>query len=342
MAGVGAGILSRLDASLEFTQQLLDTQPTFAAANPLVKDRFAKLKEQNRNYLAHEYMTHDWHPMYFADLARWLEPAKLTFACSANLLDHVDALNILPAQQKLLAGIPDPQFRQTVRDFVVNQQFRKDYWVKGARRLSPLRQAELLRGHRVVLVTPRADVPLKVQAAAGQGTLSEGVYAPILDVLSDHGIRTLGEMETVVAGKGISFAQLVQAVVVLAGMGHVMTAQDEPAIGAARKTTRPVNQALMQLARSPNDISHLASPVTGGGIAVARFAQLFALALQNGRKQPADWAAFVWQLLAAQGQSILKEGKALEGADANLAELNQQARAFADKQLPLLRALQVI
>lgn len=32
-------------------------------------------------------------------------------------------------------------FRQTVRDFCVNQQFRRDYWVKGARKLSALEHA---------------------------------------------------------------------------------------------------------------------------------------------------------------------------------------------------------
>jgi hypothetical protein len=37
-----------------------------------------------------------------------------------------------------MAEIPDTMFRQTVRDFMVNQQFRKDYWVKGARHLSLL------------------------------------------------------------------------------------------------------------------------------------------------------------------------------------------------------------
>jgi hypothetical protein len=31
----------------------------------------------------------------------------------------------------LLNELPDPTFRQSVRDFMVNQQFRRDYWIKG-------------------------------------------------------------------------------------------------------------------------------------------------------------------------------------------------------------------
>lgn len=37
-----------------------------------------------------------------------------------------------------------------------------------------------------------------------------------------------------------------------------------------------------------------------------------------------------------------RKAKVLEGADANLAELTQQAKVFADRQLPLLKALQVL
>jgi len=46
-------------------------------------------------------------------------------------------------------------------------------------------------------------------------------------------------------------------------------------------------------------------------------------------------------VLDAQGQRIIKEGKKLENVDENQAELSAQAQTFADKQLPILRALQI-
>ena len=98
----------------------------------------------------------------------------------------------------------------------------------------------------------------------------------------------------------------------------------------------------MLKARSSNDISALASPVTGGGVSVGRFHQLFVLAMQQGKKKPEDWAAFVAQILASQGQKIVKEGKPLETAEEHLAELTTQAHEFAVKQLPGLKALQII
>ena len=80
----------------------------------------------------------------------------------------------------------------------------------------------------------------------------------------------------------------------------------------------------------------------GGGVSVGRFQQLFILALAQNRKAPADLARFVWDILAAQGQKIVKDGAPLETPEDNIAELTIQAQTFADKQLPILKALQVV
>lgn len=98
----------------------------------------------------------------------------------------------------------------------------------------------------------------------------------------------------------------------------------------------------MLKARASADIAYLASPVTGGGFMVSRFAQLFVMAIQQGKKQPIEWAQFAWNILASQGQRILKEGKPLETPEENLAELARQAEEFAAKQLAVVKALQIV
>ena len=337
----GTGIVSRINGALDFAGKLLATHPTYAKANPQIADRITKIKEQNRNYLAHEYFNRDWHPMHFATMADWLEPAKLGYACSANYLDHIDAVNLTAEQQAFLKEIPDAMFRESVRDFMVNQQFRKDYWVKGKRALNALEQAEQLRAQKVLLVSHRPDVSLKVNGSLGEATMAEAIYNPILDLLADHKPRTLAQIEQALKDNNISFAQLSQAVVLLAGAGHLAAVQDDAVTAKAKKQADKLNQHLMHKSRGSNDIGYLASPVTGGGVTVNRFQQLFLLAQNQGKKQPADWAQAVWQLLLAQNQKLVKEGKALETPEENLAELTAQATAFAEKQLPILKALQI-
>ncbi len=341
IGATGQGIVPRINAALEFAEKLMATNPSYAKANPLIADRIKQIKGQNRNYVAHEYFNRDWVPMSFASMAQWLAPAKLEFACSANYLDFVEALNLTPEQQALLAEIPDVKFRQTVRDFMVNQQFRKDYWVKGARKLNPLEQAEALRAQGVMLTTARADVSLKASGALGESTMQEAVYNPILDVLADHKPRSMGELEQVLKGHNINISQLIQAVLILTGTGALTAVQDESNVSKTKKRTSKLNAHLINKSRGSVDISYLASPVTGGGVTVNRFEQLFLLALAQGKKQPAEWAQVVWGILAGQGQKLVKDGKTLETAEENLAELILQAQDFAAKKLPILKAFQI-
>lgn len=342
IGSAGRGIVSRINDAIEFADKLLATQPIFLRANPLVAERIKQIKEQNRHYLAHEYFNRDWHPMHFATMAEWLEPAKVQYACSANYLDHVPALNLTPEQQTFLNEIPDPMFRQSVHDFMVNQQFRRDYWVKGARRLSPLEQSELVREQKIMLTAARSDVSLKVTGALGEANMSDAIYNPILDTLADHKAITLGKLYDEVKGKGVTLPHVVQAVMVLTGAGHLASIQDEQASAKARKRTDKLNQFLLDKARSSNDHNFLVSPATGGGFNVNRFQQLFLLALGQGKKQSAEWAQFASQILGAQGQKLIKEGKTLETPEENLAELAGQAKTFQEKQLPILKALQIV
>ncbi len=222
-----------------------------------------------------------------------------------------------------------------------HQQFRRDYWVKGARRLSPLEQAQGLRDQRLLMTAHRPDVSLKVTGALGEANLTGVIYAPILNLMADHKVRTMTQIEQAVKDSGFNFAQLIQVVLVLCGNDTFTAVQDDTAIAKAKKHTDKLNTHLMLKARSSNDINYLASPVTGGGVIVGRFQQLFVLALQQGKKKPEDWAAFVAQILAAQGQKIIKEGKPIETAEEQLAELTAQAHEFSVKQLNILKALQI-
>jgi hypothetical protein len=338
----GQGIVSRIDQSLAFVEKLLETKPGFARACPDVAVRLNALKGQNRQYLAHEYFNRDWLPMSFGRMAEWLASAKLTFACSAHYHDLVDVVNITPPQLALLADIPDLMFRQTVRDFMVNQQFRRDYWVRGARKLSPIERLEALRAQRVLLVSPRGEVSLKFAGAQGEATLQEAVCNPILDLLSDHKPRSLGEIELAFKGSTISLAHVVQAALILSGSGYLCPVQDDAVAAKARKQTQKLNLAFCDKARGSADYGTLASPVTGGGLVVGRIGQLFLIARSLGMKTPQEWVSYAWQILASQSQVLLKDGKPLKTEEENIAELTNRAQFSIDSQMPILKASGII
>jgi SAM-dependent methyltransferase len=343
MTASGRGIVARIDAALDFAEALLALNPVFSVANPTVAERLKTLKTGDRHYLAHEYFNRDWHALSFAEVAQSLMPAKLGYACSANYLDHLDALNMTADQHRFVGELADPMFRQSVRDFIVNQSFRRDYWIKGGRRLAPLDQAEALRLLEVMLLSgPRSELAFTVQGALGRRELSPSVYNPILDALADRRPKTIGEIEAALSGTALRLPGIFEALMVLAGRGDLALVQDDDVRAAARQRTDRLNRHLLEKARSGGEVTVLASPVTGGGIAVSRFFQLFLLAHAQGRNTSDEMAQFTWDLLNAQGQRMLKDGKPLETPEENLAELAAQARDFCDNRLPIFQALQLV
>jgi len=334
----GGPTASRLEPALAFVDQMQQAGAGFFRANPGLQERFDRVKGQNRNYLAHEYMNDAWTLLYHSQVAEELSAAKLSYLGSAALLEQVDAINLTSEQQQIMAGIDDPVLRETVRDYMTNQQFRRDVFVKGPVPLSPRASQEAWLDWRFALSVNRADVALKINGAQGEATLQEEVYKPLLDGL-DGGARTVREMLSEPAIANLGWARLQQALTVLVGVGHLqpcLPAKDE---GKRARATKAFNQAVLQRAQDNGELQYLASPVTGGGIMVGRFPQLFLKALGEGRKQPQDWAEAAWRLLQGQGQRLIKDGKTLDTPEDNLAELTDRANAFAQKQLPVLRRL---
>jgi hypothetical protein len=342
MGSPGKGVVSRVDGALEFAQKLLDTNPLFARSNPAIAERLKKTAAQDRHYLAHEYFNKDWHPMHFASMSQWLSPAKIDFACSAHYLDHIDALNLTAEQQALLKEIPDATFKESVRDFMVNQQFRRDYWIKGARKLSVIEQVELIKEQRIVLIIHKEELSLKISGSIGTASMADTIYVPIVDLMADYKCRSIYEIATHVKENGILLSQVVQAVMVLIGAGYFATAQSETEILKSKKLTLKLNRFLLQKSLYSKEISYLASPVTGGGILVNRFQQLFILSSTLGEVNPLQWAKFVWSTLKSQNEKVMKNGKILESVDENITELALQAEYFSDRKIKILKALQII
>ena len=341
MAAPGQRVLARLDAALEFVDQLFALNPAFLAANPGIVERLRLIKSQNRQYVAHEYLNEHWRPLPFADMARHLAPAKLSFACSANYLEHLDVLNLTPEQRRFVLEITDPIFRQVVRDFIINQQFRRDYWIKGPQRLPPLEQADAIRRQKVMLAAARDELVFSVTGVLGKREMAASVYEPIVEALGDGEIKTIGDIEQALSGS-MRLATIFEAIIVLAGKGEVIPVQDETMQARVKPHTDRLNLFFFEKARSGGELVYLASPVTGGGgVNAGRFNQLFLLALRQGPKSADELARFAWGILESQGQRMLKDNKALETPEENLAELSFQAREFLDKRLPLLRKLQI-
>ncbi len=340
MEGHGASPFKSIENGVEFLGNLIAANPFYAMAAPRALQQVLSLGRNNPNYTVHEYLSKDWNTMYFSEFAKCMEAAKVTFVCSANSLDAVDAINLTPEQKVLLDAIDDPQFRESVRDYCVNQQFRRDLWVKGASKLNVYERAASIRRQRVILVQDRASLELKVRGGLGEATLHAQVYDPVLDFLADGAVHTVAEVEA--ACIGVTRDQVFSAIQLLVGKGALQVAQTSEEAAATRSACNLLNARITAQADIRPQINYLASPITGGGIQVPRFHQLFIAAIAGGATTPEAWATHAWARLDALGQKLIKDGQPIASADENLAELTEQAKSFQAKRLPTLRALGIV
>ena len=341
MSAPGQGMVQRVKDSVHFTRELLKLSHSYQRQVPSILERVEQVSGQNPHYLAQEYFNRDWHPVYFSEMQDWLEPAKVSFACSANYLDDFAPCLLDEQQQAFLAAIPDAAFAQTAKDYLLNKQFRTDYWVKGARRISSVQAEKAWNALRFMLISRRDAVQPSIRRQREVNLVPE-IYQPVLDLLADHEVHAVAQLAEGLAGSGITRAQLHEVLTILHATGDLVLVQDADSIAQARPRCEALNRHLLQLNRVNGDIRHLVSPVSGGAVACDRIAQLFVLAYTEGLREPAQWAGFAWEALQMQGQCLVHEGKTLETEADNLAELQRLADAFASHKLAIFRRLELL
>ncbi len=339
--GKGHGSNQKMDAALSFVGELFDREPAYLVANPQAKAKFDQMKTMPKGYLSHEYMNTSWYPMYFNQIADIFAEAKLEFAGSASFADAVEELHYSPAQQAWLAGIDNEPFRETMRDFMRNAQFRKDYWVKGGLALSQAEQVERIRDVRLVTLNTREAIALSVSTTRGEITLLPEIYDPILDMLMDYRVHSFRDIERAVQDKGVQFGQILQAVMVMTGIGHIGFAQSETEVAAARPRARKMNTAILRRAQQQDGLNYLASPVTGGGMALGRIDQLFVQSWQAGGDGPAAWVGHAYSSLEAVGHRVVVADKPTDSEEESRTELLRIAENFAARILPVLQGLEI-
>lgn len=321
--GTSNSLQSRVSASLAFADKLGSLDTRYFANHPKLAKRLEKLKGQNPNYVAHEYFNQDLTPFYFMDVAEELSEAKLTWIGPANALENLDELNLTKEQREFLSGIDNVALRQTTRDHIIDQQFRRDIFIKGPIRLPAHAVREKWLDMRFALSANGAKIPREAQGMRHTVKLQIAIYDPLIATL-ERGPKTVREIMNDPAFGQVSFNRLVQALTFLVALGTCHPCLPDHGLAERTLQTDRFNKAVAEQARVERKFGYFASPLTGGGIAVDRMGQLMWLARHVGE---ADTARFVEKVLSDAGQRLLKDGKPLS-ADEHLAEIRQRVADF--------------
>lgn len=334
----GQPIAQRINASLEFTKTLFSHTHALNEQAPHLQDRVEKLFNNDRNYLAHEYFNKDWQPMYFSDMAEWLSPAKVSYVCSSDFNADYNILNMSNEQLEFLNNTHDKVLKQTLVDFLLNRQFRKDYWVKGERRLSASEIHNAWRELRFILVTKPDDIKL----TAGRAQLKSEVYTPIIELLSDHQIHTFDEIEhELKENHNMNSATVFESLAIFQGKQDVLLVLPTPEDDIIQQCQQ-LNQRFMQLNQDNIQLPYLISPLTRSVVHVDHVTHLLISATQQHGDDVEKCAEFAWGILKKNNRLLIVDGETLTTDEDNLAEMKKRAEKFAEHTRGIYKTLQVI
>ena len=310
--------------------------------SPLLEQRLEVLKTGKTNYLVHEYMHKHWQPMYFADVARDLADAKLDFVASADLSASYPGLFVSAEKLALVDEQSDPVFRETVKDYLFNTSFRKDVFVRGARKMSQIRQAEVMARFGLVLMVDRADAKNVLKLSYGEVKGKPELYDPLFDALADgpKSLAELGKMPQFASFSVSTWGQLA-ALLAASGQGALYYNSGTPTPPAAAQS---LNRALALNARFGGEFQALASPLLGNGLSSGSIERMVYLSLSQGVPHD-DYKALaraVWGMLVPLGQRVVKDGATLETEEESLPQIEINVEKIIRTRLPLWRKLGVV
>ncbi len=352
-----AGADERVHTIANFINSLLAVNPDAVKAVPILKERIAGVLgapgaeskagagAKDTHYLIGEYLNTYWDISHFSTLATRFDAAKVSFACSASPKDLLDSVNLSAADQQLLAPLKGKKIYETTRDFIVNRQFRRDYFIKGPVKLNAAQQDKAIDELSFILLTPPSEIKYTMDSRLGEARLLESIYRPIVELMSDYQVRTFAEMLAALTQKSDSFnrGNLLEAILTLSSNGTLSPAiKPETIAPEVKARCLKFNHALLESAHIPQ-LKFLVSPVLQGALNLSDiFKVLIQMYLKDPKISRKEMCHQICDLALGEGKTLNKDGKPITKRKEQEAVLAEQVDLFREHTLQLMNALAVI
>ncbi|MBR0850189.1 methyltransferase regulatory domain-containing protein [Bradyrhizobium diazoefficiens] len=328
----------QLALGLDLLSKLRQSNAGYFAANPAAARHVDAMLAMDRVYLAHEYLDEHWDLFQFAEIAARLADAKLAFLASATLSENLDRYAVPAALAPLLAGIDDPELKETVRDYAANKQFRRDLFARGSGELTAGEHLRLLAQLSFVLAVSRTRVRFMFQGPVAQLNGMPELYQPIVDLLA-KGIATFDALLALPVFGPSNAAILLDCLTLLVESGQVL-----PVIGPAADVApaKRFNRMIVAQARAGRVHGSLASPVARTGIPVNDFGLLALAALFDGMEDAGAAAEHAMSILKALGRRPFREGRLIEDDREATRFLAENFQPVLEEAVPVWQRLGMI
>lgn len=329
----GTGMLeSRVTQALDFIAKLEPAGAHYFRMYPKLKQHLEKISQQNPRYLIHEYLNDHWDSFYFKEAAELMGTAKLGFAASATLAENIEALSIPVGMKELMAKVGDPLLAETLKDFAINQRFRRDIYVRGRISLTRPEVFEAYESTPFGLIIDRSACEPTPATPIGKYELKPA-HGIILDLLA-AGPTTIGALKADPRLAQLSKAELLSMTALLCAVGYA-AAGPPGHVGTPLESARNLNTALLNRTVRGQPSGWLTSPQLGNFIPVDTIEQLLLWIETSSAANPIET---VCRKLAVANVRPLVDGKPLAGAEL-AGHLAQVQPTFRTTRLPWLKAM---
>jgi SAM-dependent methyltransferase len=201
-------------------------------------------------YLAHEYMGKHWDPLFVTEVRSDMATIGLEPVGSATLVENHDSFMLGKAAREALAAITDKDIRELARDFLIDQFFRRDVFVRDSKQLDEQEQRWRLLANVFALVCGVSKVEYTLRTPAGRLDFDNAAARAIIATLAAGPCR-LGD---IAAQRGVAAEDIMANAMVLCASNRV-----RPVEPFGTSVAR-MNAAISRRLGGPEQIPYLALP----------------------------------------------------------------------------------
>lgn len=299
-----------LKSAINTLKVLKEHSPKMAQALPAFQSRMNTFDKQDPAYLLQEYNNVYWQPVFVTQMMDELAAVKLSYMGTATLSEAF--AEVLPVSvQELIKQEHALAIKEQLRDYATNQNFRRDLYVKGAKRPWTLAKNEKVKAARFIINSrmkrPEEGQPFAIKGGSIELNVDAEFYGGLLDFLSDKANgATVGEMIDHQVDQHLKNSVLL-AVSLLLHAGYLFIWQT-PESGTLKDQQRQATLAVAEAACEGAPYNHAPLPAIGGAYTLTDIEWVMLREFLNGTDVQ-KWPALIMANLQLLGRALAKEGQ---------------------------------
>ncbi|MBX3232139.1 MAG: methyltransferase regulatory domain-containing protein [Labilithrix sp.] len=186
--------MERARRGLEFAREMANAGAEYFTMNPAARHMLDTMSKVGLPYVIHEYLHDHWAPMYFARVAWEMSESDLHFAGVLPLhLDFRDTA--VPESCERAFAATDRITFESLKDFALNEFFRRDVYVKGRAPRSPSAFEDLLDATHWGTIVSALPATREIALPFRTVKLGAPIFEPLFAALAEGG-ATLEHLRT--------------------------------------------------------------------------------------------------------------------------------------------------